>query len=116
MDYPKLCSLILGLESSIRGVFVYHFNGKLLAGGMRNDIEPYLPPEEITKSIHNTILRWQTRESLYPFLGVGKYSITEYEKVKRITFPLDTHVILVVGVEVELDHDIIIKKILQLVN
>jgi len=52
------------------------------------------------------------RESLYPFFGAGKYSITEYEKVKKITFPLDSHAILVVGTEV--DHDLIIDKILRL--
>ena len=116
LDYSKLCSLILGIEPQIRGVFVYHHNGELLAGGMRNDVQAYLPIEEITKSIHNTISRWQTRKSLYPFFGAGKYSITEYEKVKRITFPLNTHSILVVGVEVEVDHDKIISKILQLIN
>ncbi|MDH3657141.1 MAG: hypothetical protein OEM77_03295 [Nitrosopumilus sp.] len=116
MDYSKLCSLILGIEPQIRGVFVYHHNGELLAGGMRNDTQSYLPREEITKSVHNTISRWKTRESLYPFLGAGKYSITEYEKVKRITFPLNPHAILVVGIEVEADHNIIIDKILQLIN
>ena len=116
MDYPKLCSLILGIEPQIRGVFVYHHNGQLLAGGMRSGVESYLPREEQTKSIHSTILRWQTRELLYPFLGPGKYSITEYEKVKRITFPLDSSAILVIGMEVKVDHDIIINKILQLIN
>ena len=116
LDYSKLCSLILGIETQIRGVFVYHHNGELLAGGMRNGIQSHLPLEEITKSIYNTISRWQTRESLYPFFGAGKYSITEYEKVKRITFPLNTHSVLVVGVEVEVDHDKIIAKILQLIN
>ena len=116
MNYSKLCSLILGIEPQIRGVFVYHHSGELLAGGMHNGVESYLPREEITKSIHNTISRWQTRESLYPFLGIGKYSITKYEKVKRITFPLNTHAILVVSMEVEADHDIIINKILQLIN
>ena len=116
MDYKKLCSLILGIEPQIRSVYVYHHNGELLAGGMRDGLEPILPPEEITKSIHNTILRWQTRELLYPFLGAGRYSMTEYEKVKRITIPLETHVILVVGIEVEADHDIIIHKMLQLIN
>ena len=40
LDYSKLCSLILGIEPQIRGVFVYHHNGELLAGGMRNGI-PY---------------------------------------------------------------------------
>ena len=116
MDYSKLCSLVLGIEPQIRGVFVYHHNGELLAGGMQDGIESYLPLEEMTKSIHNTILRWKTRESLYPFLGSGEYSITKYEKVKRITFPLDAHTILVVGMEVEVEHDLIINKILQLKN
>jgi len=117
MNYSKLCSSILGIEPQIRGVFVYHYNGELLAGGMRDGIKSYLPLDEMTKSIHNTILRWKTRESLYPFLGYGKYSITKYEKVKRITFPLKTaHAILVVGMEVEADHDLIINKIIQIIN
>ena len=83
---------------------------------MRNGIQPFLPPVEMTKSVYNTIKRWQTRESLHLFLGVGKYSIIEYEKVKRITFPLDAHAILVVGIEVKVERDIIIHKILQLIN
>lgn len=106
----------MGIEPQIRGVFVYHHNGELLGGGMREGIKSYLPIDEMTKSIHNTILRWKTRELLYPFLGLGEYSITKYEKVKRITLPLDAHAILVVGIEVEADHDIIIDKILQLIN
>jgi len=116
MDYSKLCSLILGIEPQIRGALVYHYNGELLGGGMRDGTKSHLPLEEMTKSIHNTILRWKTRESLYPFLGSGKYSITEYEKLKRVTFPLGAHTILVVDMEVEVDHDIIIDKILQLIN
>jgi hypothetical protein len=116
MDYNKLCSLVLGLEPQIRGVFIFHHNGELLAGGMRDGVQSYLPLEEMTKSIHNTLSRWQTRESVYPFFGVGKYSITEYEKVKRMTFPLDAHAILVVGVEVEVKHDLLVDKILQLIN
>jgi len=116
MNYLKLCSLVSGLEPAIRGVFVYNFSGELLAGGTLDDVKSYLPPEEITKSVYSTISRWTSRESLYPFLGMGKYSITEYEKIKRITFLLETHVILVISMEVEIDHDLIIKKILQLIN
>lgn len=115
MDFNKLCSLILGVEPQIRSVYVYHNNGEFLAGGMRDGIESLLPQEEITKSIHNTILRWKTRELLYPFLGAGKYSLTEYQKVKKITFPLKNH-LLVVGIETNVDHDIIIEKILQMIK
>lgn len=116
LDYAKLCSNILGLEPQIRAVLVYHFNGELLGGGMRNGVESYLPPEEITRSTLNTILRWKTRELHYPFLGIGKYSLTEYEKIKRITFPLTSSVLLIVATEIEVNHDAIIKKILQLIE
>jgi hypothetical protein len=108
--------MILGIEPQIRGVLLYHFNGEILGGGMRDGVESYLPLEEITKSTLNTILEWKTRELLYPFLGIGRYSMTEYEKIKRITIPLNESVLLIVATEVEIDHDIIIKKILQLIN
>ena len=49
MDYNKLCSLVLGLEPQIRGVFIFHHNGELLAGGMRDGVQSYLPLEEMTK-------------------------------------------------------------------
>lgn len=116
MDYSNLCSLVLDIEPQIRGVFVYHYNGEFLAGGMRKNMKSYLPREEITKSIHNTISRWKSRELLYPFLGIGKYSVTEYEKIKRITFPLDNHTLLVVSIEVEANHDLIIGKILRIIH
>lgn len=116
INYEKLCSLILGIESQIRGVFVYNNNGDLIAGGMQNNIKSHLPIEEMSKSLLNTILRWNTRELLYPFVGRGKYSFTEYEKIKRITFPLKNHKLLIVGTNVEVDHNMIIKKILQLIK
>ena len=116
MDYSKFCSNILGLEPQIRGALIYHLNGELLGGGMREGVTSHLPPEEITKTALNSILRWKTRELLYPFLGMGKYSITEYEKIKRISFPLNESVLLMVAAEVEVDHDKIIQKILQLIE
>ena len=50
MNYVKLCSLILGIEFQVRGVFVYSNNGDLIAGGMQNNVKPYIPTEEISKS------------------------------------------------------------------
>ena len=116
MDYTKICSVILGLEPQIRGVFAYHFSGELLAGGMRDGISSYLPREEISKSTMNTILEWKSRKLLYPFLGIGKYSIAEFEKIKRITIPLSDSVLLIVATEVEVNHDVIIQKILQIIE
>lgn len=116
MNYEEICSLILELDPKIRGVLIYSHNGEMLAGGMRKGIKSYLPREEITKSTHNAILRWETRKMLFPFLGNGKYSLTEYERVKRITFPLPNSALLMVALEVKVNHDVIIQKILQLIK
>jgi hypothetical protein len=58
MNYEKLCSLILGIESQVRGSFVYNHNGDLIAGGMQNNTKSHLPIEEMSKSLLNTILHW----------------------------------------------------------
>ena len=59
--------MILGLEPQIRAVLAYHFNGELLGGGMRDGVESYLPPEEITRSTLSTILRWKQENYFIPF-------------------------------------------------
>ena len=117
MNLDEFCSGLFENFPKIRYAAIHHISSEQLAGGMRDGVKSYLPLDEMTKSIHNTILRWKTRESLYPFLGSGQYSITKYDQVKRLTFPLrDAPAILVVGIEVEVDHDLIINKIIQLIN
>ena len=113
MDYIKFCSSIFEIDPKIRAVLIYNTSGELLAGGMRPGVESYLPREEITKSTLSAVSRWKRREELSHFLGPGKYSLTEFEKVKRITFPLKTSALLMISTEVEANHDMIIQKILE---
>jgi hypothetical protein len=42
----------------------------------------------------------------------GKYAMAEYEKIKRITFPLKENHLLLVTTEVDADHGKIIRDIL----
>lgn len=44
-------------------------------------------------------------------IGMGKYVLAEYEKIKRITMPLDENHILYITTEVSTDHDKIINAI-----
>ena len=116
LDYGKLCSSIFEIDPKIRGALIFHTSGELLAGGMRQGVESYLPQEEITKSTHYAIIRWEARKMLAPFLGTGKYSLTEYEKVKRITFPLNPSALLMISTEVSADDKAIILKVQELIN
>ncbi len=116
MDYENLCATIFRIDPKIRFVGVYHKDGELLNGGMRGGLEPYLPREERARSTRHTIMRWETRKILFPFIGEGKYSMTEYEKIKRMTFPLSESALLLITTEISANHNFIIDKIQQIVT
>ncbi len=50
------------------------------------------------------------------YVGKQRYSMIEYEKMRHITFPVDESVLLIVGTKVEVDHNVIINKILQFLD
>jgi hypothetical protein len=52
--------------------------------------------------------------SLSPKVGKGKYAMAEYEKVKRITIPLDYSHLLLVTTELNADHSGVIDQVLKL--
>jgi hypothetical protein len=60
-----------------------------------------------------------TRKDFESNLGKPLYSFTLYQKVKRVTIPLENkeYPILMASFDVEADHDnIIVNKILPLIN
>jgi hypothetical protein len=59
------------------------------------------------------IARWALRSSLVPKVGKGRYAMAEYQKIKRITFPLEESHLLLVTTEVDADHNKIIQDVLS---
>ena len=57
--------------------------------------------------------RWGLRNSLSHKVGRGKYSMAEYEKIKRITFSLDPDHLLLVTTEVDTEHMKVIDSVLK---
>lgn len=116
MDHEGLCTTVFKIDPEIRFVAIYHKSGHMLCGGMRDGLEPYLPREEMTRSAMHTIMRWETRSILFPFIGEGKYSMTEYDKIKRLTFPLNRSELLLVATEVTANHNFIIDRIIGIIR
>jgi hypothetical protein len=56
------------------------------------------------------------RNSLSSKVGRGKYAMAEYEKIKRITIPLDDDHLLLITTEVQADHGKIISNTLKLLS
>src|ERR671912_1031263 len=116
MDYGKLCNEILMIDPKIRYAGICNGTGETKYGGQREGVKNLLSPEEIKKSNIQALARWALRNSLSPKVGKGKYAMAEYEKVKRITIPLDDDHLLLITTEVEADHEQIINNTLKLLN
>jgi len=114
MDYERLCKDILNLDPKIRFAGICDETGETKYGGQREGVRNLLSPEETKKSNLQALARWGLRNTLAPKIGKGRYSMAEYEKIKRITAPLENYNLLLFTTEIEADHGRIIDNILQL--
>jgi hypothetical protein len=116
MDLDRLCKDILGLESKIRFAGVCDDSGEIKNGGQRQGVTNLLSPEETKRSNLQAIARWALRDSLSSKVGKGRYAMAEYEKIKRMTFPLEENYLLLVTAEIDADHNKIIRDILTMLS
>jgi hypothetical protein len=116
MDYGNLCKDILELDQNIRFAGVSDDTGDIRFGGQRQGITNLLSSEETKRSNLQALARWSLRNSLAPKIGKGRYAMAEYEKIKRITFPLEDYHLLLITTEVNADHGKIISKVLDMIK
>jgi len=117
VDYNELCKYILGLDTKVRFAGVCDETGEIRFGGQREGIKNLLTPGETKMSNIQEMAGWALRNSLATKVGRGKYAMAEYEKIKRITFPLGPDDLLLVTTEVDTEHmkviDGILKKVID---
>lgn len=116
MDYIRLHKNIMDIDPKIRFVTIVDIEGRLMAGGQREGISNYLSPNEEQQSIRHAIEAWKLRMNFTGSIGKGKYVLAEYEKIKRMTIPIDEKHVIYMTTEVSADHDKIIKSILNLIS
>jgi hypothetical protein len=116
MDFGKLWKDILNLDPKIRFAGVCDETGEIKYGGQREGIKNLLSSDETKRSNLQALARWGLRNSLAPKIGKGRYAMAEYEKIKRITVPLENYHLLLVTTELETDHGRIIDNILKLLQ
>ena len=116
MNYDKLCNDILNLDPDVRFAGICDDTGEIKYGGQREGVTNLLSSDETKRSNLQALARWGLRNSLASKIGKGKYAMAEYEKIKRITFPLENHHLLLITTEVDADHTKIINGVLQLLR
>ncbi len=114
IDYEKFCDEVFKLDKKIRFVGIFNSHFKLIK--MREGLQSLLSNEETQNSIIDTFSKWKTRQGLGKKLGEPLYAMAEYEKVKRITMPINDDGLILVSAEPSVSHEIITKEILSIRN
>jgi len=106
MDYDKLSKDILDLDSKIRFVGVSADSGETRYGYQREGVKNLLSHVECKKSNLQAMTRWG-RNSLATKICRGRYTMAEYEKIKRMTIPLGIDHVMLITTEVPANLEII---------
>lgn len=113
----ELCERIYSTNQHVRFAGVITKMGRLVAGGMRPDLESLEDKEDSSKLYVQFALMTEMRKDFDDIFGKVIYSFTEREKIKLASFPLDDNHILRVSIEKkEKDHAQIIQGILDIIG
>ena len=105
-----VCKRIIELDDNIRFVGIPNKFGKQIVVEYRKGLDPLLTDSESELYAIETVIRMNTRKDFESKLGKPVYSFTLYEKLKRVTIPLDSkdYPILMVSFDIEANHESII--------
>ncbi len=89
MDFMNLLKRIMNSDPNIRHSIITDNEGNILATEHRPGVTNYLSQEETAASLKRAAISWKARKELIPKIGKGLYAIAAFEKITRMTFPLE---------------------------
>jgi len=114
MDYENFCSQILKTDPKIRFASVFDQWAKHVGGGMRNGMKSLLSEHMENELVNLSIIDWKARKVSAKMLGKTKYSMAEYDTIKRFSFYLGNDHLLLVSTEKDSDTNVVVDKIIEL--
>ena len=84
----------MDFNESVRFAAVSNKNGEILWHSQREGLKNIVPLEETKQTIKRAIEGWEENLAIKNNVGDGLYTIASYEKIKRITVPLDSENVL----------------------
>jgi len=97
MDAENLLNRIMDSDVNIRHSIVTDTDGNVIATSHRDGVSNYLSPEETAASLKRAASAWKARKELQPKIGNGLYAVAAFEKLTRITFPVEQDHLLFVS-------------------
>ena len=114
LDYEKFCSQILESEPKIRFATVYDEWAVKVGGGMREGVENLLSEHAENEMVNLSIIHWKARKDMSKILGKAKYTLGEYDKIKRFSFYLGDDHLLLVSTEKDCETNMVVDEVIKL--
>ena len=87
--FEQLLNMLMDFNKDIRFAAVCDKNGEILWNSKRTGVKNMVPFAGTKKTLQRAVSAWDERSKITDIVGRGMYVIAAYEKVKRITIPLD---------------------------
>ena len=114
MEYRATCEKAMAIDPKIRFATICDMNGRVAHSEHRQGINNLLSPDESKKSLQQAVSAWKNRNEFAGKIGHGKYVLAVYEKIKRITMPLNDDLLLYITTDADADHEAIVNNALRL--
>ncbi len=97
--HEKLLNMLMDFNKGVRFAAVCDTDGQILWHSQRDDVENVIPLAETKKTVQRAAKSWESRNELQSQTGRGMYAIASYEKMKRITVPLENDNLLFISLD-----------------
>ena len=114
-DYAKICNSILGIDSKIRFAGVINQRGRLVAGGMKENVEPLESEKDDEMIFMELALRVKMRKEFDKQLGPVNFAMASRRRALAISVIINDDILYVVS-EPDTDYGSLPKKILEIVD
>jgi len=112
-NYTEICDKVKNLDSKIRFTGVINDLGRLVAGGMKEGVEPLESQKEDEVLFMELALKAKMRKEFDKQLGLVNFAMSLREKAIVMSFPIGNSNILYVFADPNVDYQKLVEKILS---
>jgi hypothetical protein len=114
-DYAKICNSVFSIDQKIRFVGVINERGRLVAGGMKENVEPLESEKDDEMIFMELALRVKMRKEFDKQLGQVNFAMASRQRALAISVIINDDILYIVS-EPDSDYGLLPKKILEIIN
>jgi len=114
-DYQKICKTVSSIDPKIRFVGVINERGRLVAGGMKENVVPLENEKDDEMLYMELALRVKMRKEFDKQLGHVNFALASRERALAMSFLINDDILYVV-LEPDADYGALPKKILKIIH